>query len=109
MGTVYAAHGPDLDRKVAIKVLHAGLAAQDSSSDQHAPRLSRQRSRHNVGRLVTELAERRKVGDLQGQRASGMHRGLIRTTFSGREVGTVTPGLTVLSFQDRSLARQIRF
>ncbi len=29
MGTVYAAHDPDLDRRVAIKVLHAGLAAHD--------------------------------------------------------------------------------
>jgi hypothetical protein len=31
MGVVYSAHDPDLDRKVAIKVLHAGLAAQDAT------------------------------------------------------------------------------
>jgi len=31
MGTVYSAHDPDLDRQVAIKVLHAGLAAQDAT------------------------------------------------------------------------------
>ena len=31
MGTVYAAHDPDLDRRVAIKVLHADLAAQDAT------------------------------------------------------------------------------
>jgi eukaryotic-like serine/threonine-protein kinase len=30
MGTVYAAYDPELDRKVALKVLHAGGAAPDS-------------------------------------------------------------------------------
>ena len=32
MGTVYIAHDPDLDRKVAIKVLHTGVAATDATS-----------------------------------------------------------------------------
>ena len=32
MGTVYAAHDPDLDRRVAIKVLHVGVGAQDETS-----------------------------------------------------------------------------
>ena len=31
MGAVYAAHDPDLDRRVAIKVLHAGLAVSDAT------------------------------------------------------------------------------
>ena len=32
MGTVYTAHDPDLDRNVAIKVLHATVAAHDATS-----------------------------------------------------------------------------
>src|SRR5580704_17664622 len=41
MGAVYAAYDPELDRKVALKLLHAGALARGSSGDL-APRLLRE-------------------------------------------------------------------
>jgi tetratricopeptide (TPR) repeat protein len=35
MGVVYGAHDPDLDRKVALKLLHGGAAAGSHASDGH--------------------------------------------------------------------------